>query len=187
MSEIEPPAGPAPREAVGPHAVSPDPAVPDLAVPDPRSAVRLAQVERIAKILDSSIPVPGTSRTFGVDALLGLIPGVGGAAGMILSAGLIVQAVRMGARPATVLRMLLIAAADAGLGTVPVIGTITDFVLKANERNVDVLRDSALDPHRTASDSARIVALVVGLTAVIVAVVLIGIVAVLALLIAWLT
>lgn len=148
----------------------------------PEAQRRYRQVRQLAHVLDSAFTVPGTQRTFGVDALIGLIPGVGGAAGLLLSAGLVVQAVRIGARVPTVLRMLLIAGVDALLGSVPVVGQISDFVLKANERNVRVLASSALDPEAAASDSTRVLLV----AAAVVVAILVAMVGLITLLLAWL-
>ncbi|AXV07297.1 hypothetical protein DVS28_a2617 [Euzebya pacifica] len=90
--------------------------------------------------------------------MLGLVPGIGSSAGLVLSVGLIVQAIHAGARPVTVGRMMGIAGVDALVGTIPVLGTVFDFVFKANERNSRVLASQALQPERTTKDSQRLVA-----------------------------
>lgn len=168
MAETSPPAdGPPPPGPTEPHVPEPSPAAaPDApASPwttraglDPAGRQRLARVQRFAKLLDSQFTVPGTSRTFGVDAVLGLVPGIGSSAGLVLSVGLIVQAIHAGARPVTVARMMGIAGVDALVGTIPVLGTVFDFVFKANERNSRVLASQALQPVRTTKDSQRLVA-----------------------------
>ena len=150
---------------------------------DPAGRERLARVQRLAKLLDSQFRVPGTSRTFGVDAVLGLVPGIGGSAGLVLSVGLIVQAIHAGARPATVARMMGIAGVDALIGTIPVLGTVFDFVFKANERNTRVLASQALQPDRTTKDSQRLVATtVLGAIALVLLVLVVAVVGVVLLL-----
>lgn len=111
------------------------------------------QVQKLAKLLDSQFRVPGTQWRFGVDALIGLIPGVGDVAGLALSTGLVVQAVRLGARGATVARMVLYVALDATVGAIPVIGSVFDFFFKANTRAVNLLQAHAGDPERTREES----------------------------------
>ena len=108
------------------------------------------QVRRAAHVLDNLFRVPGTNRRFGVDALIGLVPGLGDAAGLALSSAVIVQAIRLGARGATVGRMVLYAGLDA------VIGTIFDFVFKANTRNNALLERHTTDPGATAAASAKV-------------------------------
>lgn len=122
-------------------------------------AERLASVWQLAELLDSRFRVPGTSRTFGLDALVGLIPGIGGGAGLVLSGLVILRAIRAGAQVPTVVRMLGIAGLDAAVGSVPVLGSAWDFVFKANVRNARILQAQALDPQRTAAESRRVVAL----------------------------
>lgn len=149
---------------------------------DPASQAKLARIRRLATLLDSQFRVPGTNRTFGVDALLGLIPGVGGSAGLIGSVILITEAVRVGARFPTVLRMLAVAGLDAALGAVPVVGWVTDFVLKANERNVRTLAIATLDPGRTDAESRRlVVATLIGAVVLVALALVLAIVAVVAL------
>ncbi len=131
------------------------------------------QIEDLARLLDSAFRVPGTNRRFGIDGLLGLVPGVGDAAGLVLSSGVILQAVRLGARGATVGRMVLNVGIDAVFGSVPVLGWFFDFAFKANNRNVALLEAHVDDPEGTRRRSAgsirrTIVGAVVGLVATLV-------------------
>lgn len=135
-----------------------------------------AQTERLARLLDSRFRVPGTSMRFGVEPLLGLIPGVGDAAGLALSTMVVVQAVRLGARGATVARMVLNVAVDAVVGSIPLLGSVFDFAFKANTRNVALLQRHELDPVGTAAESRRsvrrtLVGVALGLVVTLVAVV----------------
>jgi hypothetical protein len=127
-----------------------------------------AQTERLARLLDSQFRVPGTRMRFGVDGVLGLLPGVGDAAGLALSTMVIVQAVRLGARGSTVARMVLNVALDTVVGAIPVLGSVFDFAFKANNRNVSLLQRHELDPVGTQAESRAavrrtLVAVVVGL------------------------
>ena len=116
-----------------------------------------AQTERLARLLDSQFRVPGTSLRFGVEPLLGLVPGVGDAAGLALSSAVIVQAVGLGARGATVARMVLNVAIDAVFGSIPLLGSVFDFGFKANNRNIALLQRHELDPAGTSIESRRAV------------------------------
>ena len=107
-------------------------------------------VSRFAYWLDAGIRIPGTSLRIGVDPILGLIPGVGDAAGAALAVWILVEAVRMGASRATVLRIAGNVALDAGLGAVPFVGDIFDFAWKANLRNVALLERHLAAPDRAA-------------------------------------
>jgi len=78
---------------------------------------------------------------------VGLIPGVGDAAGLLVAAYVPIEAWRIGAPPALIGRMLGNIALDGLLGTVPLVGDAFDIVFKANRRNVDALQEW-LEQHR---------------------------------------
>jgi hypothetical protein len=92
--------------------------------------------------------VPGTDLRFGLDPLLGLIPGAGDAAGAVLAGWILLEAMRLGASRATVLRIAGNVALDAGLGAIPLLGDIFDFAWKANLRNVALLDRHLAAPAR---------------------------------------
>lgn len=144
---------PDPRHSSAPAAVP--------ASADPETVERWDRVERLAWIMDSAIAVPGTDRRIGADGLLGLIPGIGDAASFGVAGLIVVEGVRLGARGATLVRMLLNVGVDAAMGLVPLIGWLGDFAFKANTRNVMLLRRHAVDPARTQDDSRRAVALAI--------------------------
>ena len=143
-----------------------------MSAPRPTETDR-EQIRRAAHWLDNAFRLPGTNRRFGVDALIGLVPGLGDAAGLALSSAVVLQAVRLGARGATVARMVGIVAIDAAVGTIPVLGSIFDFVFMANTRTVALLERHATDPVLTRAESAQVVRRTV--IAVVVALVLVTI------------
>lgn len=175
---------PPPPSPVNPTAETPvaDPITPGTALPDavaeldPQAQARYEQVRRLSHVLDSQFPLPGTDWRFGVDAVVGLIPGVGGIAGLALSSVVIAQGIAIGARGATVVRMLMNAGFDAALNAIPVLGWVSDLFFKANERNVRLLSTLALDPDRTREDSRRMVVTTV-LAIVVAALLLAGVAA----------
>jgi len=126
------------------------------------SSRRLAALARFAELLDSGIRVPGTQLRFGLDPLIGLIPGVGDAAGAVLAGWILVEAVRLGASRATLVRIAGNIALDAGVGAVPLIGDIFDFAWKANVRNVTLLERHLRDPARAMRADRSFVAFVIG-------------------------
>lgn len=140
-----------------------------------RSApARLQRLQSLARLLDVSFRVPGTRWRFGWDALLGLIPGLGDGAGAVLSAWFIVEAARLGAPRATLLRMAGNVAVEAVVGAVPLLGDLFDAAYKANLRNLRLLERHLDEPEQTERASRRwvlglalgIVALVVGVAGV---------------------
>ena len=126
------------------------------------SSRRLAALARFAELLDSGIRIPGTQLRFGLDPLIGLIPGVGDAAGAVLAGWILVEAIRLGASRATLVRIAGNIALDAGLGAVPLIGDIFDFAWKANVRNVALLERHLRDPARAMRADRSFVAFVIG-------------------------
>ncbi len=107
------------------------------------------KLERLAWYLDSSIKIPGFNARFGLDGLLGLIPGVGDTIGALVSSVVISEAARMGAPKVLLLKMAFNVALDALAGTVPVLGDLFDFVWKANQRNVQLLNRYLDSPRET--------------------------------------
>lgn len=125
------------------------------------SSPSFAAVSRFAYWLDAGIRIPGTNVRFGLDPLLGLIPVVGDAAGAVLAGWILVEAVRLGASRATLVRIAGNVALDAGLGAVPFIGDIFDFAWKANLRNVALLERHLAAPVRAERADRAFVALVI--------------------------
>ena len=98
-------------------------------------------MEKLAWVLDGAIPVPGTCFRFGVDSIIGLVPGVGDVVGLLLGAAILYEGVRIGAPRTLMVRMLRNSVLDAVMGVVPVIGDIADFAFKSNKRNARLLLD----------------------------------------------
>jgi hypothetical protein len=99
-------------------------------------------LRRLAWLLDEALPIPGTNQRVGLDALLGLVPGVGDTLGALLSTYIIVEAARRGASPWLVARMLGNVAVETLIGVVPIAGDVFDVVWKANIRNLELLGDT---------------------------------------------
>ncbi len=98
------------------------------------------RAEFVASLMDNRFRIPGTPLRFGLDGILGLLPGVGDAAGLAMSLWLVAEAARLRAPRRLLARMLINVAVDAGVGTIPVVGDIFDFFWKANRKNADLLR-----------------------------------------------
>lgn len=107
---------------------------------------RRARLRRLAWLLDSSIPIPGTGLSLGLDAAVGLIPVVGDLAGVLVSAYILKEAHALGASRAVLGRMALNVAIEGLLGALPVLGDLFDAAWKANQRNVRLLDAWAADP-----------------------------------------
>ena len=116
----------------------------------------------IAWLLDSSIPLPGTRFTIGVDALIGLIPFLGDLIGVLASSYILAEAHRLGVGRAVLLRMALNVAVEGVVGIVPFLGDVFDAAWKANVRNVRLLEAWTARPHRVERGSLRLVIVLIG-------------------------
>jgi len=128
--------------------------------PDPQASGTLIQLRRATTLLDDGLRVPGTSFRFGLDPILGLVPGVGDAAGAALSASIIATAVRTGVSRFTLLRMATNVAVDAAIGVVPILGDLFDAAWKANRRNLDLLERHAVAPPEAERADRRFIVVV---------------------------
>jgi len=107
---------------------------------DADRANTLRRLDALARLFDSAWAVPGTRIRFGLDAVLDLIPGIGGLLANGVSLYLLWEAHRLGAPKALFARMIGNVAIDTVLGMVPVAGWVGDVFFRANLKNVALLR-----------------------------------------------
>jgi Domain of unknown function (DUF4112) len=103
-------------------------------------------LDLLSHLLDDWFRVPGTSIRFGLDGIVGFIPGIGDAIGGIASCVIILAAWARGVSYITLARMIANWGIEVLLGTVPVLGNLFDIVWKANRRNYALLTGSLADP-----------------------------------------
>ncbi|MBZ8135094.1 DUF4112 domain-containing protein [Afifella sp. IM 167] len=116
------------------------------AAADPAEISRgLKELQTIARLMDARFGVPGFR--FGLDSVIGLVPGIGDAAGGLISAYLIYRAHQLGADNHIKAKMVKNAGFDFALGLVPVVGDIGDVFFKANTRNVRLLTEHLREKH----------------------------------------
>lgn len=101
----------------------------------------LRRLRRLSYMLDSAIPIPGTRFRFGLDPLLGLLPGAGDFLGTALSAYIVVEAARLGLPRPALVEMVSNILFETVLGTVPVVGDFVDAGWKANVKNIRLLEE----------------------------------------------
>jgi hypothetical protein len=123
--------------------------------------IEIRRARTLARALDTVIGIPGTPLRFGVDAILGLIPGAGDVAGAVLSAYIVLVASRRGAPPSLLWRMLANVAIDTALGTVPLVGDLFDVAWKSNTMNAELLERFAAEPQKVTTRSRVLGILVV--------------------------
>jgi hypothetical protein len=125
------------------------------------ASAQLARVRALARLLDTAVGIPGTRMRVGLDAVLGLVPGVGDVAGTVAAGYIVLTAVRLGAPRAVLARMLVNVGIDTAVGVVPVVGDLFDAGYRANARNVALLEAHLAAPAATQRASRRTVLLVV--------------------------
>ena len=117
----------------------------------------LERLNWLAWLLDSSIPIPGTPFTVGLDAIVGLFPVIGDLIGVLLSSYILGEAARLGAPRSVLTRMAFNVGLEGIVGMVPLAGDVFDAAWKANQRNVRLLNEW-LDRPAKAARSSRLFA-----------------------------
>lgn len=112
----------------------------DFSRPQSR-AERIARLDGLATLLDTAFFIPGTNIRFGVDAMIGLIPGIGDAITTAMSLYIVHEARQLGAPRRLIARMLANVALDGVVGAVPFLGDAFDVMWRANRRNMTLLRN----------------------------------------------
>ena len=139
-------------------------------------APELDRLRAVSRLLDNAFRIPGTNVRFGLDALIGLVPGIGDAVGALFSAYLILQARRLGAPNSVVNRMIANVGIDTVVGWVPLLGDLFDVTWKANNKNLALLEQHLQQPSKARAASKRsLVLLGGGLLVALVAIVAVGV------------
>jgi hypothetical protein len=107
----------------------------------PRSrAERIARLDALATLLDTAFILPGTNIRFGIDGIIGLVPGIGDAITTMMSLYIVREARELGAPRHLIARMLVNVAIDGVVGAVPFLGDAFDVMWRANRRNMALLQ-----------------------------------------------
>ncbi len=118
----------------------------------PERSVKVEEsLERLSWLMDDLFRIPGIGWRIGLDALVGLIPGLGDTATSLASFYILASAVRYGVPKVTILRMGLNIGIDYAMGSLPVVGDLFDAWWKSNQMNVDLVRKRAT----VSADEAR--------------------------------
>lgn len=108
----------------------------------------LNRIRKLSRLMDTSIGIPGTRFRFGLDPILGLVPGAGDLISTGFSAYIIYLATRFGIPNQDLKQMIINVALEAVVGTVPLFGDMFDAYYKSNIRNLAIL-----EKHLTAIES----------------------------------
>jgi hypothetical protein len=104
-------------------------------------AKMMQRLERLSRLMDTAWRIPFTRWRFGLDSVLGLVPGAGDFINLLFSIYALILARKLGAPGGLLLRMIANAGVDFGLGSIPIVGDIFDLFFKSNTRNLKLLTD----------------------------------------------
>jgi hypothetical protein len=105
-------------------------------------------LDMLSHILDDFLKIPGTSIRFGLDGIIGFIPGIGDVIGGIASCIIIAAAWTRGVSYVTVARMVANVGIEVIVGSIPVLGDMFDIAWRANRRNYALLEGSLKQPRK---------------------------------------
>jgi hypothetical protein len=151
-----------------------DKALGDALTPEAKKALakELAPwAERLVFLLDEWIRIPGTNIRFGLDALVGLVPGVGDVVTGTGSIALLLYALRERVPTPALARMVANIGVDVLGGAIPVVGDAFDVAWRSNRKNLDIIKRYKDDPgaEPSAADKALVA---IGITLAILSVAL---------------
>jgi hypothetical protein len=136
-------------------------------IPSSQQIARINRLRRLSRLLDNAIGIPGTKFRFGLDPILGLLPGGGDTVTGGLSAYIVVEAARMGLPREILWQMVVNIILDSLAGTIPVIGDLFDVGWKSNVRNIALLEKHLKVAESNKSDRLFIFGLILLLALII--------------------
>lgn len=155
-----------PPDSPDPYPLDPYPVDPYPVEPGHRSG--LERVRALSRLLDNAIAVPGTNYRFGLDPLVGLLPGGGDTFMGLVSAYIIWEAALMGLPRSTLIRMTWNVLLEVIVGTIPLIGDLFDFAWKANARNARLLEKHLANPRTSRRSDQAFALLLIGIILLVV-------------------
>ncbi len=100
---------------------------------------KLTRLRQLSENLDESFTIPGTNIKFGIDALIGLVPGGGDLIGGLFSLYILRTAIKMKLPKGAILSIIFNITLDTTIGIVPIVGDIFDIFWKSNKRNMRII------------------------------------------------
>jgi hypothetical protein len=108
-------------------------------------ASAISNIEALAKLMDSQFTIPGTQIRFGLDAIIGLVPGAGDFATFLISGYMVMILAKNGASGFVLARMTFNILIDALIGSIPILGDLFDVAFRANQRNMKLMREHYIE------------------------------------------
>lgn len=137
----------------------------------PRDEARehlLAIADGLARVLDTTVKIPGTSWYIGLDPLLGLIPGIGDVLANLIGTIILGLATRLRLPRIVLARMSLNLLINGTVGAVPIVGDLFSVWFRSHARNAALLREAAMKPYReTHTDWFYVIGIVGGTAALL--------------------
>jgi len=127
----------------------------------------VATAELLAKILDTTVKIPGTPFYVGLDPLLGLIPGIGDMLANLIGILILILAARLHVPQVIVARMSLNLLINGVVGAIPIAGDLFSIWFRSNSRNAELLRRAAAQPYRETQQARLYLAGIIGGTVVL--------------------
>ncbi len=106
----------------------------------PSREASLRRMQAVANLLDTAFVIPGTKQRVGIDAIIGLVPGLGDILTTILSSYIIWEARNLGVSRFALTRMLANLGIHAAIGSLPLVGDVFDAFFRVNQRNMRIVR-----------------------------------------------
>ena len=118
----------------------------------------VATAEFLAKILDTTVKIPGTPFYVGLDPLLGLIPGIGDMIANLIGTVILILAARLRVPQIVIARMSLNLLINGTIGAVPILGDLFSIWFRSHARNAELLRRAATQPYQETQQARLYVA-----------------------------
>jgi hypothetical protein len=135
-------------QQVNPEVIPPRNAQPGLRTRFGSNLFADENLDMLAHLLDDWFRIPGTSIRFGLDGIIGLIPGLGDILAGLASCIIVIAAWFRGVPYITLLRMVVNLGIDVLVGSIPFLGDAFDIAWKANRRNYALMSRHLRQPHR---------------------------------------
>ena len=127
----------------------------------------VATAELLAKILDTTVKIPGTGIYLGLDPLLGLIPGIGDVLASLIGTVILILAARLHVPRIVITRMSLNLLINGTVGAIPIVGDLFSIWFRSHARNAELLRRAAAQPNRETQQARLYVTGIIGGTVVL--------------------